>query len=437
MSIKKRYAIVGLGARVAMYVDAIADPKQFHERAELVGFCDTSRVRMAYHLRRIAEKFGHAAVTCYGAEDFERMVRETRADVVVVTTPDGWHHHYAIRAMELGCDVVVEKPLTIDAEKLNALIDAQKRTGRKIRVTHNMRYTYAASKLREIVASGRIGKPLMVDMQWMLDTAHGADYFRRWHRDKPISGGLLLHKASHHFDAVNWWIDSYPQTVFCMGELKFYGKKNAESRGEKYTYSRYTGVAEAKDDPFAFFLNTPETKGLYLDAEQESGYIRDRNVMGEPITAEDTISISAKYKNGAIFNYSLVAYCPWEGMRVAITGTKGRAELFQRHGTQFITGQTDEERAAEAKQAANDRFLRVFPMFGEPEDVPLISRGGSHGGSDQDILERIFLPELPADPLRRDATHIDGAAACLMGIAANRSIETGLPVHCDELVKLG
>jgi len=420
-----------------MYTDAIADPNQFQDRALLVGFCDTSRVRMEYHLRRLKGKFAHPSVPIYAADDFDRMIRETKPDAVIVTTPDGFHHYYAIKAMELGCDVVVEKPLTIDAEKLNALLDAQKRTGRNIRVTHNMRYTYAASKLREIVASGRIGKPLMVDLQWMLDTAHGADYFRRWHRDKHISGGLLLHKASHHFDAVNWWINSYPQTVFCMGELKFYGKKNAENRGEKYTYSRYTGVPEAKNDPFAFFLNTPETKGLYLGAEKESGYIRDRNVMGEPVTAEDTISVSAKYKNGVIFNYSLVAYCPWEGMRVAITGTKGRAELFQQHGTQFITGQTDEERAAEEKQqSANDRFLRVIPMFGVPEDVPLVSRGGSHGGSDKDILERIFLPNPPADPLHRDATHIDGAAACLVGIAANRSIETGQPVHCDDLVHL-
>ena len=57
----------------------------------------------------------------------------------------------------------------------------------------------------------------------MLDTKHGADYFRRWHRDKAHSGGLLVHKASHHFDLVNWWIQSAPTRVFASGGLRFYG----------------------------------------------------------------------------------------------------------------------------------------------------------------------------------------------------------------------
>ena len=113
---------------------------------------------------------------------------------------------------------------------------------------------------------------------------------------KENSGGLLVHKATHHFDLVNWWIDSYPQSVFALGDLLFYGKANAESRGESYAYSRYTGEAAARDDPFALFLDKKAAfKGLYLDAEKETGYIRDRNVFGEPISAEDTMAVTARY----------------------------------------------------------------------------------------------------------------------------------------------
>ena len=65
----------------------------------------------------------------------------------------------------------------------------------------------------------------------MLDTSHGADYFRRWHREKDKSGGLLVHKSTHHFDLVNWWLASSPKTVFAMGGLRFYGRENAEGRG--------------------------------------------------------------------------------------------------------------------------------------------------------------------------------------------------------------
>jgi predicted dehydrogenase len=61
-----------------------------------------------------------------------------------------------------------------------------------------------ASKVRELMMQGIVGRPLSVSFSWMLDTSHGADYFRRWHREKDKSGGLLVHKATHHFDIINW-----------------------------------------------------------------------------------------------------------------------------------------------------------------------------------------------------------------------------------------
>ena len=110
--------------------------------------------------------------------------------------------------------------------------------------------------------------------------------------------------------------------------MQFYGSENAEARGEHYSYERYTGDPEAPDDPFALFLDDKEVfRGLYLDAEAETGYLRDRNVFGEPITIEDTMNVTARYQNGVLLSYCLIAYSPWEGLRVAITGTKGRVEL--------------------------------------------------------------------------------------------------------------
>ena len=98
-------------------------------------------------------------------------------------------------------------------------------------VTFNYRYSPRNSALKEIIQSGVIGKVTSIDFSWVLDTVHGADYFRRWHREKKNSGGLLIHKASHHFDLVNWWIDDVPERVFASGGLKFYGDKNAAERG--------------------------------------------------------------------------------------------------------------------------------------------------------------------------------------------------------------
>ena len=325
MTHRKRYAIVGTGSRAGMYVDAAAD--QFRDCAELVALCDLSHTRMNWHNQQLRGR-GLAPAPAYHADDFDRMITETRPDTIIVTTIDSWHHHYIARALERGRDVISEKPLTTTLDRLQIIDEALQRSGKSLRVAFNYRYAPAYARFRQLIRDGVVGRPLAVDFSWVLDTSHGADYFRRWHREKANSGGLLVHKATHHFDLVNWWLDSTPQQVFALGDLLFYGKANAEARGEQYPYARYTGEAAAKDDPFALRLDEKAAyKGLYLDAEAETGYIRDRNVFGEPITAEDTMAVTARYANGALLSYCLVAYAPWEGLRIAITGTRGRLEM--------------------------------------------------------------------------------------------------------------
>jgi len=435
MDNRKRYAVVGTGTRVVMFLDAIAG--RYRETSVLVGLCDVSRSRMEWHNRRLTERFGTSPVPMYPADAFDRMIAEQKPDVVIVTSVDATHHIYAIRAMELGCDVLCEKPLTIDAERARAILDAIERTGRRLRVTFNVRYTPYASRVRELIASGVIGQPMAADLQWVLDTSHGADYFRRWHACRQFSGGLLIHKATHHFDMVNWWIGSYPQTVFAFGDLKFYGAAAAANRGEQYTYDRYLDQPAAANDPFRFaWEKHPDQRELYTgQAERESGYIRDRNVFGPHVDIEDTIALTARYRNGVIFSYSLVAYSPWEGFRAAVTGTRGRIELFIQQGSHILTAKGDDE-LAEQQSVGEVTRLRVFPMFGQPYDVPLAAAAGGHGGGDPVMLEALFAATPPPDPLGQAATHLDGVASILMGIAGNRSIATGQPVHCDDLVRL-
>jgi predicted dehydrogenase len=425
---RTRYAIVGTGSRATMYVDAICGAHARH--CDLVALCDTSSVRVDYHNQRLARRFEHRGeVPGYGADQFARMLAEQRPDVVIVTTVDAYHHRYIVAAMEHGCDVVSEKPMTTDDRKVAAILAAIERTGRRLTVTFNYRYSPAYTRLRELVAGGAIGTPRLVDFSWMLDTSHGADYFRRWHREKPMSGGLLVHKATHHFDLVNWWIGDWPQTVYAMGSLSFYGREAAAGRGESYAYSRYTG--QAADDPFALDLDrSPMLRGLYRDAEEQTGYLRDRNVFGDEISIEDTMVVAARYRGGALLNYSLVAYSPWEGLRVAITGDQGRLELHERHGAHVIE-QTPTGEAAGQADAGPARSIRLFPMFRPAADVT-IPDGGPHGG-DALMLEQIFDPDPPPDPLGRAASHLDGAASVLLGTAANRSIATHGPVDLDQL----
>jgi predicted dehydrogenase len=423
-----RYAIVGTGSRATMYIDAICGAYSAH--CDLVAFCDTSQVRISYHNRRIAERYGHGEIPGYAAADFGRMLAAQQPDVVIVTTVDAFHHRYIVAGLDAGCDVVTEKPMTTDADKVAAIMSAVERTGRRLRVTFNYRYSAAYTRVRQLVAEGAVGVPALVDFSWMLDTSHGADYFRRWHREKPSSGGLLVHKASHHFDLVNWWIGSWPATVYALGSLSFYGQQAAARRGESYAYSRYTGHADG--DPFALDLTrSPMLRGLYLDAEEQSGYLRDRNVFGGGISIEDTMVVAARYRSGALLSYSLVAYSPWEGLQVAITGDRGRLELYERHGSHVIE-QTPTGGGAGVADAGTGRRLRLFPMFAGPVEIEIPAEAGPHAGDEQ-MLEQIFAESPPPDPWDRAASHLDGAASVLLGAAANRALAEGREVSVDQL----
>jgi predicted dehydrogenase len=431
---KKRYAIVGTGSRAGMFIEALT--QTYRDVAELVALCDLSQVRMDWYNRQI-EQTGIPPRPTYHADQFDQMIEETQPEVVIVTTIDRTHHIYITRAMELGCDVITEKPMTVDAQKMCAILDTIDRTGQSLRVTFNYRYSPAYTSFRKVIMEGVIGRPLAVDFSWLLDTSHGADYFRRWHREKHNSGGLLVHKATHHFDLVNWWIDSYPQSVFAMGDLLFYGRQNADARGEQYPYERYTGVAEAADDPFGLFLDQKEAlRSLYLDAEAETGYIRDRNVFGEPITIEDTMSLTARYRNGAILSYCLIAYSPWEGLRVAVTGSKGRVEMEVVENINHTLGDGRADGVSASKGPFKTARVRVYPMFDQPYEVEIPPSQGGHGGADPVMLEQLFSLNPPSDPFNRAASHIDGAASILMGIAANESIKTGKMIVIDELFPL-
>ncbi len=433
---KRRYALVGTGGRARMYIDAILG--DFAQWNELVALCDLSQTRMDWYNNQVRQR-GARTLPTYLARDFNRMVADTRPDVVIVTTMDATHHHYICRAMELGCDAITEKPMTTDDAKARQIFDTIERTGRSLRVTFNYRYAPLATTVRELIMQGAVGRPRHVDFSWVLDTRHGADYFRRWHREKDKSGGLLVHKATHHFDLINWWIDSIPRTVYAQGDLLFYGRENAAARGESYSYDRYTGE-DAAADPFALSLESDETlRGLYLNAEADSGYLRDRNVFGDNITAEDTMSVTARYRNGIILSYSLLAYCPWEGYRAAVTGDRGRIEVeaIEAVGRTFVAGEKESLPEAGSPLAGfGGKHIWVFPMHRAPYSVEVPEGLGGHGGGDRVMLEQIFHPDPPEDPFSRAASHIDGAASILLGIAANHSIASGRPVDVDQLLQL-
>jgi predicted dehydrogenase len=265
--------------------------------------------------------------------------------------------------------------------------------------------------MKEVVASGAIGEVTSLDLHWYLDMDHGADYFRRWHRRVADSGGLFVHKATHHFDLVNWWLADRPEAVLASASLRVYGA-NGPFRSPRCRGCPHAGVC-----PFAWDVTKDEEyRRLYVEAEEVDGYHRDGCVFDPEIDISDTMAAIVRYERGAVLSYSCLAYAAYEGMRAALNGTTGRAEV----------------EAIESRDLEADEVRLYRHGSPEPERVVRVPRGESHGGGDERLLDDLFRGS-GADPLGQVADAEAGALSVLVGIAANRSVATGGWITIEDL----
>ena len=406
---KKRYAIVGTGHRAtSMWGVQIAE--KYRSEIEFVGLCDRNGKRV------------EAAKKLIGVEaptftNFEEMLAKTKPDLLMVTTVDSTHHEFITKALAKGITVITEKPMVTEAAQCQAVLDAEKKYNNQLIVTFNYRYAPKHEKIKQIIASGEIGEVTSVDFAWYLDTSHGADYFRRWHRLKSGGGSLWVHKATHHFDLVNWWLAADPLEVSAYGKLNVYGKAGA------FRHTHCRPCPHKQKCPFYWDMTKDgRLMKLYAECESEDGYTRDGCVFKEDVDIYDTMSAIVKYSNGVSMNYSLNAAMPYEGYMISFNGTRGRLDV------------RDYERQPWEVTEVQEAYLtKNFTKKREKLDMPNI-RGG-HFGGDARLQDVIFKNAEVPDYLKLPSARA-GAMSCLTGIAARTSIEKSRPVKIDELVKL-
>lgn len=426
---KKRLALIGTGHRgTGFWGETVL--KNFGDVVEFVGLCDSNPGRVAYAKQRLN-------VTCPTFTDFEAMMKAVRPDVVIVTTVDSTHDQFIIRALELGADVITEKPMTTDEIKCRNILDAEKRTGRNVTVAFNYRHGPHMMKIKELLAANSIGRVTSVDFNWMLNVYHGADYFRRWHGINAKSGSLWVHKATHHFDLLNWWLNSEPVEVTAQGDLEHYGKNNP-FRGITCRGCTYQNVCQFyRDITKDNWLND-----LYVKNEHFDGYHRDGCVWRNEIDIWDKMTAQIKYANGVVVNYSLTTYSPYEGWRIAFNGFGGRLESWQDIPYQQ-PDQTDQAsrhavEMSQDKDAIPDRYRELVLMKNFQREHQLIrvpQYAGGHGGGDKRMQHRIFKD--PADnPYNILAGAREGAMSLLIGVAARKSIREKRTVAITELTDL-
>jgi len=405
---RRRYAIVGTGVRgVGMWGRPLVE--RYSDVLEFVGLCYVNPLRAEAARAQIG-------VSCPTFTSLDALIDQAKPELLMVTTVDATHQGCIVKALERGVDVLTEKPMVVDEQQCQAVLDAEKRSGRKIVVTFNYRYAPKHQKIKELLLSGAVGKITSVDFSWYLDTTHGADYFRRWHRLRARSGSLWVHKATHHFDLVNWWLDADPVEVSAFGSLQRYGTKGP------FRSTNCRPCPHKSDCKYHWDITkTPNLVKLYVDCEKADGYLRDGCVFKEDIDIPDTMNAVVKYSTGVTMSYSLNTFMPIEGYRIAFNGTEGRLEV------------RDYER--QPWEVALESDMQLIKNFGERQTIEIPKATGGHGGGDDVLRDLIFRGITLPEHMRLPGSRA-GAMSCLTGIAARRSMDSGAPVKIADLVRL-
>lgn len=407
---KTKVVMVGTGIRgIQTWGQELVGP--YSEFVEMVGLCDINKKRVEV----AREMIGIKAKT-YHSDDFDLMIKEQKPDIVIVTTTDRYHVDYIVRAMELGCDVMSEKPIATEADQCQRIIDSERKTGRKVYVGFNVRFMNESMEMKRILSSGELGKIIAIEYHEYLDTQHGASYFRRWHGKIKYSGSLLVHKASHHFDLINWLLEADPVEVQAMGDLAFYGA-NKGFRGKNCRDCAFTD----KCDFYWDMKKDQQCMKLYADCEDVDQYYRDGCVWDSAIDSYDTSSVQVKYDNGTQLTYTLNAYLPYEGQYICFSGEKGRLDVRLNYRQPWETEAPLEFRLTKDRETT--KTWKLYPGT------------GGHGGADERVKDIFFKPNQP-DPTGQKAGSRAGVLSSMIGIAARKSIETGKSIKIADLIKL-
>lgn len=422
----KKFAVCGVSKRaIDMFIKPMVE--KFSESCQLVGMLDIDLKRFEVCKAQLPET---EDVPVFTDREFSRMVEETAPDTIIVTSRDDTHVTYILDALRHDLDVVTEKPMATTAADCRRIMDAEEASKGKVTVTFNYRYNPYHTKIKELILSGKLGKITSVDLNWYIDTYHGSSYFQRWNRHRELSGGLSIHKSSHHFDLINWWLNQKPVEVFAFGATNYYGEESPLNPNQED--GRYCAACNVKHSCSYYTRWNTRSSGASVqddhidsDLKRRDGYTNyrtDQCIFDSTIEIEDTYTATVRYDEGALLSYSINFSLPYEGYRLAINGTKGRLETMEYHAPSRVPFPIPTQ------------TIDYFPLFGSKETIHVVEKEGGHGGGDPVLQEDIFLGVDPARPYPILSGSKDGAYAVTTGEAVWRSVKEKQSMLIEDLL---
>jgi len=400
-------AIIGCGNRGA---ETYGRLMMKSDRFQIVALCDFDGERLSTYGRDFS-------VPASGRfSDEEKFFEKRRADICVIATMDKDHVRQCIRALELGYDILLEKPITSNREECEKLLLAQKKYGGKVLVCHVLRYAPAFIKTAELLKEGAIGRLISIQALEQVAYWHYAHSYVRgnWRRSEDTAP-MILAKCCHDLDLLQYYAGSRCVSVSSVGDLNYFKAENAP----KGAAGRCLDCTYVDTCPYS-------AKRIYLDTWQEKGkpdyvwphiqitstYPLTEEVLtkalregdyGRCVFACDNDVVDCQitqmaFENGVTASLTMMPFTAGIGRRMTFFGTEGEIELNE-----------------------DDGFIKVKPFGGAERkiDIREIVEGGGHGGGDMGLMNTLY--EILVGKQEEHTSLEASIESHLMGICAEKS----------------
>lgn len=210
MSKNYRVAIIGGGGIAESHLKAMRTVEQ----VTVTAIAEKNETRLAY----LTENY--PGITPY--TDYTELLERERPDIAIITLPHFLHRESAIRAAEAGCHMILEKPMALNTQECNDIIEAVERKGVQVLIGHTQHFFAENRAVKRVIDSGELGQLVMIT-----DTRH-VNYYRDsrpdWFLQKKLSGGgILTNLGSHSVDKLRWFTGS--PIVAVKARMTFHGNR--------------------------------------------------------------------------------------------------------------------------------------------------------------------------------------------------------------------
>lgn len=282
----------------------------------------------------------------------ELLDRPKMADAVIIATPDHLHYAPCMKALDLGYDILLEKPIAQTEEECRALVAYAEKKGRIVCLTHVLRYSPYFLMLKEVIRSGAIGDLVSIQHFEPVDHVHMSHSYVRgsWRRAED-STPLVLAKSSHDLDILYWIIGKPCKKVAAFGNLKHFVKENAPAGAPLRCTDGCPAEASCpysalkiyyRDRTWLYVFDLPDDKDkqgeAILENLKKGPY--GRCVYHSDNDQPDHYVMLMEFEGGITVNFSIEAFTSYSGRRTRVMGTHGDivGDMETFTVTDFLTG---------------------------------------------------------------------------------------------------